>query len=119
MRARAALVLVAVFVALVVAERSNARTERVTLDGPAWVPPLIRRLAVCESRGNPQHHVWNGEGEFGGIVSWAISTWRLDRYPGMPMVPYRASLRQQVRVARRSLERGRYFGCLQHGWVRG
>ena len=91
----------------------------VTMHSPEWVPPLIRRLAVCESRGNPKHHVYNSEGEFGGIVSWAISTWQLDRYPGMPKYPYDATLRQQVRVAIRSVNRGRSFGCLNHAWVRG
>lgn len=92
--------------------------ERVTMTHPKWVPPLIRRLAVCESHGDPRHHVFNSEGEFGGIVSWAITTWQLDRYPGMPRVPYRATLRQQVRVAIRSVNRGRTFGCLRHLWVR-
>ena len=100
------------------APAAQARIERVTVDGPAWIPPLIRRLAVCESRGNPRHHVWNGEGEFGGIVSWAISTWQMDRYPGMPRYPYNATLRQQVRVAIRSMQRHRDFGCLNHSWVR-
>lgn len=98
---------------------ADATTERITLTRPAWVPPLIRRLSVCEAHGDPQHHVFNREGEFGGIVSWAITTWRLDRYPGMPAVPYRATLRDQVRVAIRSVARGRTFGCLNHAWVRG
>lgn len=108
-----------------------ARTDhRVTLTHPGWVPPLIRRLSVCESRGNPRHHVFNREGEFGGIVSWYVGTWQIDRYTdtwadssgrsrGMPLYPWNATLRQQVRVAARSLERGRYFGCLNHAWVRG
>ena len=101
----------------------SASTERVTMTGPTWIPPLIRRLGVCESRGNPRHHVYNSEGEFGGIVSWYVGggggTWRLDRYPGMPRYPWQASLRAQVRVAVRSVQRGRTFGCLNHGWVRG
>lgn len=103
----------------VLAATAALATSQVTVDEPAWIPPLIRRLAVCESRGVPTHHVRNREGEFGGIVSWAITTWQLDRYPGMPMVPYKASLRAQVKVAVRSVRRGRTFGCLKHRWVRG
>ena len=111
--------LTATLTLLIAAPSAGTATERITVHGPDWVPPLIRRLAVCESRGNPAHHVYNSEGEFGGIVSWAIGTWQLDRYPGMPLTPYRATLRQQVRVAIRSVNRGRYFGCLNYGWVRG
>lgn len=102
---------------------AQAAEERVTVDGPRWIPGLIRRLAVCESRGDPRHHVRNAEGEFGGIVSWYVAggggTWALDKYPGMPRYPWQASLRQQVSVAIRSVNRGRHFGCLQHDWVRG
>ena len=96
-------------------------TAAVTVHGPKWIPPLIRRLAVCESRGNPRHEVhrrsdnWHG----GGIVSWHVGTWQMDRYPGMPPFPWQATLRQQVRVAVRSVQRGRDFGCLDHRWVRG
>lgn len=84
------------------------------MNGPDWIPPLIRRLAVCESRGNPQHRA----GSYGGLVSWYLGTWRLDRYQGMPLYPWNATVRQQVRVAVRSVHRGRYFGCLNYGWVR-
>ena len=115
--------LTAVIALALAAPAAQARIERVTVDGPAWIPGLIRRLSVCESRGNPRHHVWNGEGEFGGIVSWYVAggggTWKLDKYPGMPRYPWQASLRQQVRVAVRSVQRGRTFGCLRHSWVRG
>jgi len=96
-------------------------TAAVTVDSPKWIPPLIRRLAVCESRGNPRHEVhrrsdnWHG----GGIVSWYVGTWQLDRYPGMPAFPWQASLRDQVKVAVRSVRRHRDFGCLDYGWVRG
>ena len=104
---------------LVWARNADTGTDRVTVTHPAWIPPLIRRLAVCESRGNPRHHVWNHEGEFGGLVSWAVGTWEMDRFRGMPRRPWNATLRQQVKVAKRSLYRHRTFGCLNHKWVRG
>ncbi len=68
------------------------------MSSPSWVPPLIRRLAVCETHGNPRHQ----SGSYGGIVGWYVGTWQLDRYAGMP--------------------RHRYYGCLhgpEHAWVRG
>lgn len=92
--------------------------ERVTMTSPSWVPPLIRRLAVCESQGNPRHRA----GVYEGIVSWYYGTWDLDKLPGYPDHAYQATLRQQVRVAVRSVARGRFFGCLHgssHAWVRG
>lgn len=96
-----------------------AKPDTITLQGPRWVPPLIRRLAMCETHGNPRHRAY----PYGGIVGWYVGTWQLDRDPGMPVYPWNATLRQQVRVAIRSVYvRGRYFGCLsgpEHAWVRG
>lgn len=105
-------------ISLFAISNAEATPERVTMSSPSWVPPLIRRLAVCETRGNPQHR----SGSYGGIVGWYVGTWQLDRYHGMPRLPWNATLAQQVRVARRSVARGRYFGCLhgpEHAWVRG
>lgn len=104
---------------LAAARQAPAADERITLAGPSWVPPLIRRLAVCETGGNPRHQA----GPYGGIVGWYVGTWQLDRYPGMPRYPWNATLRQQVKVAIRSVYvEHRYFGCLhgpEHAWVRG
>jgi len=111
-------IIVFTILALAAADAVSAAQERITMTGPAWVPPLIRRLAVCETHGNPQHQA----GVYGGIVGWYVGTWQLDRYAGMPRYPWNATLRQQVRVAVRSVNRGRYFGCLhgpEHQWVRG
>lgn len=119
----ATLTLIGLLAATAHAHNDAARQATITVHSPRWIPPLIRRLAVCESRGNPRHHVFNGEGEFGGIVSWYVGggggTWALDKFAGMPRYPWQATLRQQVRVAVRSVQRGRTFGCLNHGWVRG
>ena len=104
-----------------VARAGNRSGRLVTVSEPAWIPSLIRRLAVCESGGNPRHEVhrssdgWNG----GGIVAWATTTWTADRYPGMAAYPWQATLRDQVRVAIRSVRRHRSFGCLRLVWVRG
>lgn len=97
---------------------SSATVERITLTQPRWVPPLIRRLAVCETRGNTSHHA----GSYEGIVGWYTGTWQLDKPAGFPAHAYQATLKQQVVVAMRSVARGRYFGCLhgaEHAWVRG
>lgn len=98
---------------------AQAADDRITLTSPSWVPPLIRRLAMCETHGNPRHQA----GSYGGIVGWYVGTWQLDRYPGMPRYPWNATLKQQVNVAVRSVYvRHRYFGCLHgasHAWVRG
>lgn len=91
------------------------RRAIVTVDGPAWIDPLIRRLAVCESNGDPAHRA----GDYGGLVSWYVGTWRLDAPAGAPREPWLAPLELQVAVAARSLARHRYFGCLRYQWVRG
>lgn len=104
----------------ILAAPAEARTERITMSSPSWVPPLIRRLAVCETGGNPRH---NWRNTYGGIVGWYVGTWQLDRYPGMPKYPWNATLKQQVKVAVRSVYvKHRYYGCLhgpEHAWVRG
>ncbi len=106
-------------IAALAATTAHATAERITMSSPSWVPPLIRRLAVCETHGNPQHR----SGSYGGIVGWYVGTWQLDRYKGMPRYPWNATLAQQVKVAIRSVNvRHRYYGCLhgpEHAWVRG
>lgn len=93
-----------------------SKSPPVTMKSPSWMNPQVRRLAVCESRGNPQHQVQNSQ--FGGIVSWYVGTWRMDKLPAYPKYPWNATLRQQYKVALISLKRGRYFGCMNHHWVR-
>lgn len=94
------------------------KPAQITMNGPKWVPGLIRRLAMCETHGNPHHRA----GSYEGIVGWYSGTWDLDKPNGYPDHAYQATLEQQVVVAIRSVARGRYFGCLHgaaHGWVRG
>jgi len=116
-----AVVLLANLIHQGIASAADHRGEQITMTSPAWMPPLIRRLAICESRGNPRHQVhrasdgWTG----GGIVSWAATTWAADKYPGMATYPWQAPLEDQVRVAIRSVRRHRAFGCLRLAWVRG
>lgn len=94
------------------------RPPRITLTHPTWMTPLVRRLSVCETRGNPRFQ----SGPYEGIVAWYYGTWDLDKPRGFPDHAYQATLRQQHRVALISLRRHRYFGCLigpEHAWVRG
>ena len=64
-------------------------------------------VAVCETQGNWRHRA----GTFEGAWGWFHGTWLLDRVNGAPRHAYAASPRQQYLTYRRSLERGRHFGC--------
>lgn len=100
-------------------EDSRAGRPDVTMTHPAWMTPLVRRLAVCETGGNPWFRHPDG---YEGIVAWLHTTWLADKPAGAPRHAYQASLRQQHRAALTSLRRHRYFGCLvgaEHAWVRG
>lgn len=103
---------------LVFTAAAGAGRPRVTMSAPSWMTPLVRRLAVCETRGNPWFR-WRG---YEGIVAWAAGTWDMDKPDGFPDHAYQATLRQQHRVALISIRRNRDFGCLkgvEHAWVRG
>jgi hypothetical protein len=93
----------------------HSTAEKVTLDSPKWMQPLVRRLAVCETHGNPRHH-W-GANE--GMVGWYHGTWLLDKPVGAPQFAYEAPIGVQYQAALTSLRRHRYFGCLNNKWVRG
>jgi len=85
---------------------------------PSWLEPLLYRLGVCETGLDWQFRA----GSYQGFVAWYSSTWDLDKPAGYPDHAWQATPRQQALVARRSLRRGRYFGCLhgpEHAWVRG
>lgn len=113
-----ALIAIVLFALAAAAQAAHKSRPRITLTTPGWMSPLVRRLSVCETHGDP----WFRNGAYEGIVAWAHSTWLLDRYPGMPDHAYQASMRDQHRVALRSIAVGRYFGCLrgpEHAWVRG
>jgi hypothetical protein len=102
------------------AHAAHDSAQRVTLHSPAWMKPIVRRLSVCESRGNPRHEVHRSDWDGGGIVSWYVGTWRTDargisnaRYPWAE-----PDLSKQYRVALVSLAKHRDFGCLDYSWVR-
>jgi hypothetical protein len=99
--------IVAALVALAFVSAARAATR------PTFVAAWAWRVAVCESRGDFHHHVWNGSGEFEGAWSWYHGTWLLDRVPGAPRHASAASPNQQYRTFLRSVSRGRYFGCME------
>lgn len=80
---------------------------------PSFIRSAHWAVALCESRGNFRHEVHRRDGWWGGGAwSWYGPTWRLDRYRGMPSLPWLANPRQQYKVFLRSISRGRYFGCM-------
>ena len=82
---------------------------------PYGMSEFLYRLAVCETG---LTWTWDS-GSYEGAFGWYWGTWLLDRYPGMPSRAYQATPWQQVRVAYRSVARGRYFGCAANSsWVR-
>lgn len=78
---------------------------------PSWIRADHYQTFLCESAGNWKHEVHRSDGSYGGGFSWFVGTWRLDKFRGMPSVPWRASPRAQYKVFLRSIARGRYFGC--------
>jgi hypothetical protein len=110
-----ALSLLATFADAHAAPTPDPAPVRVTMRQPAWMKPLVRRLSVCETHGNLRFR----RGPYEGFVAWAAGTWDADKPSGFPDHAYEATIVQQHRVALISLRRGRYFGCLNHAWVRG
>jgi hypothetical protein len=82
---------------------------------PYGMSEFLYRLGKCETGLNFRHD----SGSYEGFVGWYTGTWLLDRYPGMPYHAHQATPRQQIRVAYRSIARGRFFGCAVNSpWVR-
>jgi hypothetical protein len=86
---------------------------------PPWMSRFAWAVGICETgKGNRYPDFKHRTRSYGGAFGWAISTYQLDRYPGMPMLPWQASPRQQYRVFLRGRDRGRFWGCIEHGGYR-
>lgn len=86
---------------------------------PNWIDPFAWAVGVCETgKGHNHPDFQHQTSSYGGFAGWYIGTWKLDRYPGMPMLPWNATPRQQYRVFLRGRERGRYWGCIANGGYR-
>ena len=91
------------------------RLQAAAAGRPYGMSEFLYRLGTCETGLNFR---WDS-GSYEGFVGWYWGTWLADRYPGMPSRAYLATPRQQIRVAYRSIARGRYFGCaVNSAWVR-
>jgi hypothetical protein len=112
-----ALVLAAQFAVLAVAGAAGSAGSAGP-NRPRWLSPLFYRIGVCETGLNWQHSTRDFVSAFG----IARSAWADYRPRWVPVVPERATARQQYAVAR-SIQRhvGLYgWGCWRHNsWVRG
>lgn len=89
-------------------------------DWRRWLPEHWVNLAQCEEGLDWRHH----SGGYEGTFAFATSTWDTYRYPSYPLRAWRATPRQQWRVALRvaaKLTIAVPWGCWrgpQHAWVR-
>lgn len=100
---------IVVFIAFASAPDSDGAPGR-----PRFVSKFAWAVAMCETQGNFRHDGGSYEGAWG----WYTGTWLLDRRPGYPSSPTRATPRQQNRVFHDSVRKGRYFGCIVNGGYR-
>lgn len=90
---------------------------------PKWMSSFAWAVGICETgKGNRFPDFSHDSGTYQGFVGWYHGTWDLDRWPWMANNAANASPRSQYRVFLRSVERGRYYGCIANGgykyWLR-